>query len=196
WWVINEENTLSKPTRASDEWPFDNYSTIADSGMAALLTLVAQDFSFGAYDEDAYVDFLYELNKKYPGADTQMPAAMPYFWYSACYQWPKITPTPPVGNPFIGGIIAGQIYDPLTPYIWTQNIRENFPSTHLLTSRSVNHGMITAKEVSTLDPICQLHIAKYFTSVIVGFVDGTICESDPIAQSCTIDQVVRSIPCY
>lgn len=63
WWVINEENTLSKPTRASDEWPFDNYSTIADSGMAALLTLVAQDFSFGAYDEDAYVDFLYELNK-------------------------------------------------------------------------------------------------------------------------------------
>lgn len=58
------ENTISTPTRGtSDEWPFANYYTLSEVGKSVLLTLVSQDYAFGAYDEDAYVDFLFELNK-------------------------------------------------------------------------------------------------------------------------------------
>jgi hypothetical protein len=31
-----------------------------------------------------------------------------------------VTPLPPIGNPNLKGIVAGQQYDPATPYIWTQ----------------------------------------------------------------------------
>jgi hypothetical protein len=114
------ENTNSTPTRATNDWPFTNYLTLAEVGKAALITLVAQDYSFGAYDEDSYVDFLFELNKKYSGAGTQSPVRQAYWWYSACYHAPTVTPLPPLGNSWLSGIIAGQIYDPQTSYLWTQ----------------------------------------------------------------------------
>ena len=58
------ENTISTPTRKyGNEWPFANYYTLSEVGKSVLLTLVSQDYAFGAYDEDAYVNFLFELNK-------------------------------------------------------------------------------------------------------------------------------------
>ena len=190
-------NTESSPTYPTDEWPFEGYATLGeDPGRAALLTIVAQDYVFGAYDEDDYVDFLFDLNKKYSGIGTQSPAGQAYWWYSATYQAPIITPTPPIGNSWLTGIIAGQLYDPQTAYIWSQNMRENFPSTHLLTSRSVNHGMVTAKETTLQNSDCQRHVSAYFTTGVINFVDGTVCESDPVEYSCTIDQIATSQACY
>ena len=188
-------NTLSTPTYGTDDWPFESYATLDTQGRAALLTLVAQDYIFGAYNEDNYVDFLFQLNKRYSGIGTQSPIGQAYWWYSATYQAPVITPTPPIGNSWLTGIVAGQLYDPQTAYIWTQNMRENFPSTHLLTSRSVNHGMLMAKETTLQNSDCQRHVKTYFTTGVINFVDGTVCESDPVEYSCTIEQIATSQQC-
>lgn len=63
--------------------------------------------------------------KLYPGAGTQVPTISANQWYSACYFWPNASPMSPVGNPELNGIVAGQLYDPYTPYIWTQVISVN-----------------------------------------------------------------------
>ena len=87
------------------------------------------------------------------------------------YNWPKNIPLPIRGHPIITGIVSGQIWDPLTEYKWTQQMRANFPNTHLLTSQSNKHGLNN-------NPICQAHINKYFETGSVGFVDGNVC-GDP-----------------
>ena len=74
-------------------------------------------------------------------------------------------------------------------------MRENFPSTALLTSRSVNHGMNTNMmhgkwDGNSEDPVCNGLIRDYFRDGVVGFVDGHVCESDPIGDSCTIKDIV------
>jgi len=74
-------------------------------------------------------------------------------------------------------------------------MRENFPSADLLTSRSANHGMndnlLNGKsDMNSEDPVCDGLIHDYFRDGVVGFVDGHVCESDPIGDSCTIHEVI------
>ena len=89
----------------------------------------------------------------------------------ANYNWPKNIPLPIRGSALTTGIVSGQIFDSMTEYEWTQKMRANFPTTHLLTSQSNNHGLAS-------DSVCQSHIIKYFETGIVGFVDGSVC-GDP-----------------
>ena len=74
-------------------------------------------------------------------------------------------------------------------------MRENFPSADLLTSRSVGHGIGTdivngKRDDHSEDPVCLNLILDYFRDGVVGFVDGHVCESDPIGDSCTIKNIV------
>ena len=74
-------------------------------------------------------------------------------------------------------------------------MRENFPSADLLTSRSVNHGIgsdiVNGKiEDHNEDPVCDGLIIDYFRDGEVGFVDGHVCESDPVGDSCTIHDII------
>merc|ERR1712154_328562 len=103
-----------------------------------------------------------EINSDFSGAGTQLPARHVQQWYSATYYWPNTTPLPPMGNSFLKGIVAGQLYDPATPYIWTQKMREHFKSATLLTSRSVNHGLEAARESLSGDRRCYANILRYF----------------------------------
>lgn len=116
----------SKPTanelwfpQSKEDWPFPGYKMKA-SGSVCQDMIFGQDKTFGPYDEDLYVKTLMDLNLKYPGAGTQIPMFSPQQWYSATYYWPEPTPLSPIGNSRLTGIIAGQIYDPATPYICTQ----------------------------------------------------------------------------
>ena len=75
-------------------------------------------------------------------------------------------------------------------------MRENFPSADLLTSRSVNHGMHTnimngKMDLNSEDPACEKLINDYFRDGEVPFVDGHVCESDPVGDSCTINDIVN-----
>jgi hypothetical protein len=132
--------------------------------------------TLGTFDEDRYVNFLMKLNKEYPGAGTQLPTRNVNQWYSATYYWPNITPLPPVGHPLVKGIIAGQLFDPATPYIWTQKMRDSFKSATLLTSRSVNHGITSARESISGDRRCYENILRYFRNGVVDILDGTVCD--------------------
>ena len=75
-------------------------------------------------------------------------------------------------------------------------MRENFPSADLLTSRSVNHGMNSnimngKRDGFSEDAVCNGLIHDYFRDGVVGFVDGHVCESDPVGDSCTIKDIVN-----
>lgn len=152
--------------------------------------------AFGTYDEDKFVDFLMGLNKEYPGAGSQLPARSIAQWYSSTYFWPNVTPLPPIGHPQVKGIIAGQLFDPATPYIWTQKMRNNFKSATLLTSRSVNHGISSARESISGDRQCFGNILRYFKNGVVDFQDGKVCDAMSIGESCTITDIMMSGSCY
>jgi hypothetical protein len=55
--------------------------------------------------------------------------------------------------------------------------------------------MLMAEETTTLNPACQKNVADYFATGVISFVDGTVCESDDVETSCTIEQVVMSSAC-
>jgi len=67
------------------------------------------------------------------------------------------------------GIIVGVLFDPATPYVWAQAMRNGFKSSSLLTNQATFHG------VATQDPDCQRHMIDYFEDGFVNFVDGQIC---------------------
>jgi len=186
----------SKPTSGfSPTWPFENYGIYAQQTSVCQDMITAQDMAFGAYDEDRYVKFFRDLSEEYPGAGTQLPANNVAQWYSSTYYWPNVTPLPPMGNPFLTGIVAGQLYDPATPYIWTQKMRKHFKSATLLTSRSVNHSIQAARQTIAGDHACYANIERYLKNGYVDFTDGKVCESQHIGDSCTIDQIVSGSQC-
>mmetsp|Transcript_17538 Transcript_17538/g.38236 ORF Transcript_17538/g.38236 Transcript_17538/m.38236 type:complete len:650 (+) Transcript_17538:164-2113(+) len=193
-----EYNSESKPTSGQSpesDWPFQGYGQMAGVSSVCQDMITAQDMAFGPYDEDRYVKFFQELNEQYSGAGTQLPVRNSAQWYSSTYYWPNITPLPPIGNPFLKGIIAGQLYDPATPYIWTQKMRDQFDSASLLTSRSVNHGLSSARESVSADRRCFANILRYFKNGYIDFNDGKMCESDHIGDSCTIGEILTNGRC-
>lgn len=190
-----EYNSESKPTNGAENWPFEGYLNLTYGTSVAQDLITAQDMAFGSYDEDRYVDFFMKINQDYPGAGTQLPARNAAQWYSATYYWPNITPLPPVGHPLLKGIIAGQLFDPATPYIWTQKMRDSFKSATLLTSRSVNHGVEAARESMSGDRRCYGNILRYLKNGVVDFQDGKVCDAMPIGSSCTISDILLNDNC-
>lgn len=71
-------------------------------------------------------------------------------------------------------------------------MREHFQSASLLTSRSVNHGISSARESLSSDVGCYANILRYFKHGYVDFNDGHVCESDPIGNSCTIENIITN----
>lgn len=195
-----EYNTLSKPTsseHADSDWPFEGYGELAALTSVTQDMITAQDMAFGAYDEDRYVKFLMkDIHEEYPGLGTGIPATWAQQWYSSTYYWPNVTPLPPIGNPTLKGIIAGQLFDPATPYIWTQKMREHFKSASLLTSRSVNHGISSAIESMAADKGCYANILRYLKTGVIDFTDGTVCEATHVGDSCDISSIVSNGPCW
>ncbi|KAL7507236.1 hypothetical protein ACHAXN_004424 [Cyclotella atomus] len=192
-----EFNSESKPTsneHPDSNWPFEGFGNLTLTSVAQDL-ITAQDMAGGAYDEDRYVNFFMKINQDYPGAGTQLPARDVSQWYSATYYWPNITPLPPVGNPLLKGVIAGQLFDPATPYIWTQKMRDSFKSATLLSSRSVNHGIGSARESISGDRRCYGNILRYLKNGVVDFQDGKVCDAMPIGSSCTLTDILYNQQC-
>jgi len=193
-----EYNSESKPTSGQhmdSNWPFEGYGLLAAGTSLCQDLITAQDMAFGTYDEDKYVRFLMKMNEEYPGAGTQLPVRNSVQWYSATYYWPNVTPLPPIGHSLLKGIVTGQLFDPATPYIWTQKMRDNFKSTTLLTSRSVNHGISSARESISGDVHCFDNILRYFKNGVVDFLDGTVCAAMPIGDSCSISDILNAGRC-
>lgn len=191
-------NSLSKPTSGQtpeSDWPVEGYGYLASYTSVCQDLITAQDMAFGAYDEDRFVKFFSGLNEEYSGAGTQLPAQNSLQWYAATYYWPNITPLPPIGDPLLKGIIAGQLYDPATPYLWTQKMRDQFKSATLLTSRSVNHGLSSAKESLSADRSCYGNVLRYFKNGKIDFEDGHVCSATHIGSSCTIEAILSNGRC-
>lgn len=53
----------------------------------------------------------------------------------------------------------------------------------------LNSTMGSSADPADKDPECQANIDRYFKKGIVDFVDGHVCESDPIYSTCTINDV-------
>ena len=72
-------------------------------------------------------------------------------------------------------------------FLLCQKMRENFPTTTLLTSRLVNHGMHAHKAMyDHNDPICQNNIIRYFKNGIVDVIDGHVCVVGNVLLVCEL----------
>jgi hypothetical protein len=86
-----------------------------------------------------------------------------------------------IGNPQVKGVVAGQLYDYATPYIWTSEMNGHFPSTRLLTSRSIFHGIKKSSVLGYTDVAtvaegpCQKYVVKYLETGVIDWTDGTVC---------------------
>jgi hypothetical protein len=138
-------------------------------------TITGMDFrgAVEAYNEDAFVESVMEVDERYNSADTHEPAQQFALVLSGNYYWPRNVPLPVRGNPNQNGIVSGQLYDKATPYEWTADMRANFPLTYSLTSQSINHGLEGGP-----DGPCQKYIVRYFETGDFGATDGTVC-GDP-----------------
>ncbi|CAB9527105.1 Secreted [Seminavis robusta] len=173
----NEFDQSSKPT--SDDWyVYGNEDYVPlDGGSIGLVMVNAQDQSAPVYDEQRFAVETIEINQKYTGAGTGNAF---FGTYSTNFYWPKVNPLPPAGNSYLSGIILGILYDPNTPYVWTQDMRLGFKFTSLLTSQSIFHGIYN-------DPTCLRHLVNYFEDGFVNFVDGQVCGADFASEDDFLD---------
>jgi len=146
--------------------------------------VTAQDYAGGIFDGNGYTQEVMEIHKKYPGSGTGQPGKKFLYWTGFGFYWPKSVPLSPRGNPGINGIVSGQLFDSVTPYVWTQQMKQAFPSTNLLTSQSYEHGMGHSVSFRT-DPSCQTFIQEYFQTGVVPFEDGMVCGA-PFADRCEV----------
>ena len=175
------EISPSKPTLASDVLDNPNYEALMTTELPLTMVRAQDNVAEGAYDEYFFAKEIVEFNSKYTGAGTGVPAAYFFNLWSHAFYWPpNTTPLPPIGNPYVTGIISGSLYDSITPYKWTQNMRSQFKLTHLLTSQTINHGLLF---LDGGDVPCNEHIIRYFELGYPAFVDGTICGSGEFATN-------------
>jgi len=188
-------NRLGRPSEGNIFPYFSGFNS--ENSSIAQDMVWAQDNSNGAYDDVRFARTLVDLNTKYPAAGTNIAVRVNALqWYSALFYWPMNTPLPPLGNAQLLGVIAGQLYDPWTPYSWTQKMRENFPQATLLTSRSTSHGLSRANDIGGLEGRCIANYQRYFRDGFIDFVDGTVCASDYAALgSCNLAQVFNGERC-
>jgi hypothetical protein len=136
-----------------------------------------QDFPGGisAYNDGVFINLGLAFQDQY-GTEYISPMQSYVGILSNNYYWPKNVPLPILGSPLTEGIVAGVLYDSNTPYAWSSEMRGNFPSTTLLTSQSIYHGISNDKG-NNLDPYgpCQKYISEYFETGVIDFIDGTVC---------------------
>ena len=111
---------------------------------------------------------------KFNSAGDHTPGILYLAFLASNYYWPKNIPLPIRGSPDTTGIVSGQLYDSLTNYKFTSEMREHFPMTSLLTSQSVSHGFNGGGPEGP----CQRYIVDYLEYGVIRWTDGTVC-GDP-----------------
>jgi len=99
-----------------------------------------------AYNEEILVEDVMAFDLKFNSAGDHTPGILYLGFLASNYYWPKNIPLPIRGSPVTTGIVSGQLYDSLTNYKFTSEMREHFPMTSLLTSQSVKHGFECCRE--------------------------------------------------
>ncbi|MGK3747097.1 MAG: hypothetical protein ACI90V_013960 [Bacillariaceae sp.] len=171
-------DSYDQPSNEHDGICFDY--KLSDGDMAAMVR--GQDYAGGvsAYDDNVYINHILTFQDEY-GWEYNDPLAEYAIDLAYSYYLPKNVPLPILGNPLVDGIIAGQLYDSATPYIWTSQMQEHFPSTSLLTSQSIFHGLhrSTLNGFTNVDTpaedICQKYLVKYLETGLIDWTDGTVC---------------------
>ncbi|CAB9515573.1 Secreted [Seminavis robusta] len=177
-WKDSNDGNRSQPTYTPLElgdptvtlYGNPEYFILNAANQISIQMVRGQDRSGPIYDDDRLVKETMEINERYNGAGSEEPGRQFLTEYLFGYFWPKSSPMPPLGNPFTSGIIAGMLYDPRTPYTWTQEMKVGFPITHLLTSQSTGHTLAAS------DPDCHRLIEQYFQVGYPTFTDGQVCE--------------------
>jgi len=90
--------------------------------------------------------------------------------------WPS-TPVPPasLGNPSLHALIVGNLYDPATPYQWSQQMHQAFPAGSVITYQGVGHVMKVDKYDQVGSDICVRHVTEYLKSGILPR-NGIVCD--------------------
>uniref|UniRef100_A0A7S2A9B8 AB hydrolase-1 domain-containing protein n=1 Tax=Trieres chinensis TaxID=1514140 RepID=A0A7S2A9B8_TRICV len=160
---------------------FDYFQLMGPTGAYIPQSMVfGQSFSGGVYSDEFFIKQVQSINDEYPGLRTYDPSRIFMYWTGMSFYWPNARPISPAGNPFQYGIVAGVLYDYATPYLWAQEMNQVFPSTVMVTSQWITHGLISVQddEGRILGNLCQEIINSYLETGIVLVADGTVCGSD------------------
>jgi hypothetical protein len=157
----------------------DDYAKCFDPTKGEVTSMVrGQDFSGGisAYNDDVFINLGLAFQDQY-GMEYTIPMKNYVEILSNNYYWPKNVPLPILGSPLIEGIVAGVLYDKATPYAWSAEMRGNFPSTTLLTSQNIFHGISNDRGKGSIGPFgpCQKYITEYLKTGLIDWTDGTVC---------------------
>lgn len=150
--------TYSKPTSFEVmEQIYMHYNdfTTGNLGVAAQTFILAQDCTGISYNENSFIASWKPALEKYPALQTGLAAELFVWWWHLGYFWPKSTPIASMGNPNVTGIVGGNIFDPNTPYIWTQKMASFFPNCRQVSTQNVVHGIIKT-------PACKKVVLDYF----------------------------------
>lgn len=173
---VEGEAAKSKPTSKSYVYGNPEYPKLMGQPAAIPQTMImAQTFAGQCYDKNFFLQQVKEINLQYPGLGTFNPSNSFMYWYGMGLYWPKSNPITPAGNPIQRGIVAGVMFDPATPYPWTQEMKAAFPMATLVSSQGKGHG--TYSTTTKDDSPCLQVTQDYFTTGSVDVVDGATCRA-------------------
>ena len=62
--------------------------------------------------------------------------------FAPLFDWPAVpSPHAPLGNPNVPALIVGNLYDPSTSYVWSQDMKTAFSASALMTWQGVGHAV-------------------------------------------------------
>lgn len=176
----------SKPTSQCNVYGNPNYSIMMgcpqqnpDFAAIPQTLIMAQSFTGACYNKDLLWQQLSEVNRLYSGLDTYVPGKSFLYWYGMGLFWPKSNPLAPASNPIQRGIVAGVMFDPNTPYLWTQKQKQVFPMCTLITSQHIGHGLHTATSKGSFKGAvpCLRVVDNYLSKGSVEITDGFTCRA-------------------
>ena len=176
----------SCPTSPSNVYGNEDYSVIMGNSIVPTANVpetltLGQSLAGGCLSKDSFKQQVEIIDLLYPGLGTHLPARQFLYVYAMGYYWPEPHPTAPAGDVTIKGIVSGQLYDSSTPYSWTQEIKQAFPSMTLLTSQWIEHGLnqhdSSTPEINPNNNSCLNHIENYLLTGEIDISDGTVCRS-------------------
>jgi len=97
------------------------------------------------------------------------------------FDWPVIpSPPAPLGNPHVPALVVGNLYDPATSYVWSQDMKQKFPQGALMTWQGVGHSVTNNFLFDKSSAKCFDLMVKYLVTRELP-INGHVCKDADLA---------------
>jgi hypothetical protein len=103
--------------------------------------VLSQSTAHNCQNEGRFIREWTRIADKYTALGSGFPAYMFALSYGLGYFFPNPTPLAPAGRPMQEGLVVGHLWDFATPYRWSQEMAQAFPSASFLSTQMMWHGV-------------------------------------------------------